>query len=534
MYISFKNKANRTYKGYKLNPYVNIKNFTRSSSSEELYTVIDVYGGEVNDTPVNMIPTMPLAFKQYFWDCIEHDFNSADWFQYFYENAYTDIVQNILSNPDKGYLTKEQYNAQKPELLEYASILDQVPNFENRIYDISYFYHTGKITESNFLYFQNRIQDDLRKLNIKINLYTEQYYNLLSAVSMLMSEIEFLTSNIVTEEQYLNELNLRLIKYQETRPSDKITETEWKIKDMIATSMSTIDKYREQLENALGIVNQKLDFSSDYLLYNLLQLYGYTSHNNNCFINMINELNNSIQDQQEQYEANAERLSQIAAQLETTISEYQKRNLEVEQAGLERNQLNIEKALGRKSEEPHDSHEGYLYLRRDALQTLYNMYQSYYTEPIIGYEDYLMNYYSGVNLIYEKDLILQDLYSKFEDFLIEGYYQNSDEVNSIDLAEQALLIKQQMIYPKITYNVGIIDLSSLENYKYLKIQIGDKIKIDDTNLFLEYNPNYQEYVSVTGIHYQLREPDNTQLEINKQDEDNRLIQKLFLNLGVGE
>ena len=162
------------------------------------------------------------------------------------------------------------------------------------------------------------------------------------------------------------------------------------------------------------------------------------------------------------------------------------------------------------------------------------MYQSYYTEPIIGYEDYLMNYYSGVNLIYEKDLILQDLYSKFEDFLIEGYYQNSDEVNSIDLAEQALLIKQQMIYPKITYNVGIIDLSSLENYKYLKIQIGDKIKIDDTNLFLEYNPNYQEYVSVTGIHYQLREPDNTQLEINKQDEDNRLIQKLFLNLGVGE
>ena len=303
---------------------------------------------------------------------------------------------------------------------------------------------------------------------------------------------------------------------------------------MIATSMSTIDKYREQLENALGIVNQKLDFSSDYLLYNLLQLYGYTSHNNNCFINMINELNNSIQDQQEQYEANAERLSQIAAQLETTISEYQKRNLEVEQAGLERNQLNIEKALGRKSEEPYDSHEGYLYLRRDALQTLYNMYQSYYTEPIIGYEDYLMNYYSGVNLIYEKDLILQDLYSKFEDFLIEGYYQNSDEVNSIDLAEQALLIKQQMIYPRITYNVGIIDLSSLENYKYLKIQIGDKIKIDDTNLFLEYNPNYQEYVSVTGIHYQLREPDNTQLEINKQDEDNRLIQKLFLNLGVGE
>ena len=249
---------------------------------------------------------------------------------------------------------------------------------------------------------------------------------------------------------------------------------------------------------------------------------------------MINELNNTIQDQQEQYEANAERLSQIAAQLETTISEYQKRNLEVEQAGLERNQLNIEKALGRKSEEPHDSHEGYLYLRRDALQTLYNMYQSYYTEPIIGYEDYLMNYYSGVNLIYEKDLILQDLYSKFEDFLIEGYYQNSDEVNSIDLAEQALLIKQQMIYPKITYNVGIIDLSSLENYKYLKIQIGDKIKIDDTNLFLEYNPNYQEYVSVTGIHYQLREPDNTQLEISKQDEDNRLIQKLFLNLGVGE
>lgn len=534
MYISFKNKGNRKYKGYKLNPNVNIKDFSRSASSEELYTVIDVYGGTVNDTPVNLIPTMPMAFKQYFWDCINHNFEGDEWFPYFSPGGYTVLVQQVLGNPDKGYLTEEQYNTQKPELLEYASILDQVPNFENRIYDISYFYYTGKISENNYQYFQRRVQDDLRKLNIKINLYSEQYYNLLSAVSMLMSEVEFLTENIVTEEQYYNTLNIRLKEYQEKRTTDKVTETEWKIKDMIATSISTIDKYREQLYLALGITNQTLNFSSEYLIYNLLQLYGYKSHTNNCFTKIINEINNNIQDQQETYQENKERLEQIAKELETTTSEYQKQNLEVEQAGLERNQLNIEKAIGRSSSEEYDSHEGYLILRRDAIQTLFNMYQSYYTEPIIGYEDYLINYYSGVNLVYEKDQVLQDLYSNFEDYLIEGYYENSDEVNSIDLAEQALLIKQQMTYPTITYNVGIIDLSDLENYKFLKIQIGDKIKIDDKDLFLEYNPNYQEYITITGIDYTLREPENTKLEINKQDEDNRLIQKLFLNLSVGE
>ena len=59
--------------------------------------------------------------------------------------------------------------------------------------------------------------------------------------------------------------------------------------------------------------------------------------------------------------------------------------------------------------------------------------------------------------------------------------------------------------------------------------IDDKIKLAD-ELFLQYNPSYQNYLEITGINYDLRHPESTTLTVDKQKVDNRLIQKLFLNL----
>lgn len=146
-----------------------------------------------------------------------------------------------------------------------------------------------------------------------------------------------------------------------------------------------------------------------------------------------------------------------------------------------------------------------------------------------GLYNYIDDYQSEDNLYKQKNDILQELRNLYGDYMIEGYYQNDNVTSNIELLEQALLIKNEVCYPKINYSIGIIDLSSLENYKFLHIAIGDKIKLAD-ELFLQYNPSYQNYLEITGINYDLRHPESTTLTVDKQKLDNRLIQKLFLNL----
>ena len=36
-----------------------------------------------------------------------------------------------------------------------------------------------------------------------------------------------------------------------------------------------------------------------------------------------------------------------------------------------------------------------------------------------------------------------------------------------------------MVYPKISYDLTVIDLSSIEDYQFMNFKVGDKIKIEN-------------------------------------------------------
>ena len=117
-----------------------------------------------------------------------------------------------------------------------------------------------------------------------------------------------------------------------------------------------------------------------------------------------------------------------------------------------------------------------------------------------------------------------------EIFEFGKYYENSDEINSYDLAEQAMVIRNSMVYPKISYDLTVIDLSSIEDYQFMNFKVGDKIKIENKEMFLEYNHLLDNFLVIAGIKYNLRNLGDTQLIINKDNEDEYLLQKLFLGL----
>lgn len=525
--ISFIPKSSYQYKGIHLSPDFNIKSFTRNASSEQLYTVIDVYGGENEDKQVTLLPDMPIAFKNYFWECVNHNFINDDERDYF-ENYQTDKYKELLKNEIKPHMNENEYLQQEETLQKYVTILDRVPNFENRIYDISYFWNTKKITKAQYEQFLNLVQNELRKKNIAIYLYSEQYYDLLTQLSKLESEIDFLTRNIVTEQKYQNELNKEMEKYEED------SRMIWAVRNRLANSQAAMERYWSDLYKVYGttgsvlIKDDSLNYDRTAYFYNILHLYGYQNNLVNGFRMKLKEVQDAITELTQKYTINAARLVEIQEELDNDPTEYQKQQLLVEQAGLNRYQETIEAAIGRDSQESYDAHSGYLLIRENIINTLLTLYE-YDKNEVVGYADYLDNYNSEYNLIRKRDEILKEIWTNYNQFLIEGYYENTDELDSFDLAEQAFIAIENMLYPKITFDIGVIDLSSLENYKFLKIKVGDKIKIQDDNLFLQYNPKLEQYLTINGIDYNLRDPSATKLKINKEDADNRIIQKLFIS-----
>lgn len=846
--ISFENKKDRVYRGMRFDPNYNINNYSRSASSSEFLTVMDVYGKEINDEQIAILGEIPLPLKNYLIQCMEHNFTDSsfeDYFENYSSNKYYEIGKQLLEQLGTGY------TGDKDELIEYCIALDSIPNFENRIYNIEYFYLIGAISQASYERFNKIIQNDLRKVNIKLRIIGEQYNNAISTLTELQSQFEYYAKLINTTEREINIDNWNIdnlnTKMNDSTISDDLrkqyrTEIIGYI-NSLSTALENLTNYQNEFNNIIGYDGSKIDTVNDTLYNILLLLYGYKSSIDNGYWKKYKELKKTIEKLTNELNEKSNRVKQIDTLLSQDLSDSIKITLQTEKSGLVTyilslyHQLGIdenivheyqvlyqqaldnhdalvkqsapllrlqEKAknldpetiennintiyrkyfiykpngtlfpnwgetdedghtgqyywsvaqnLSEKKEEVQNSdliviigdtlvqdpkdymfsynnelyyyissrviimqddysltlgsayillsdsekeivnnllsnysvkdftekynqtatkidsaiignaivdccaisvedqktasalnnldliaiedkiamqiyleqysqenitgeelfyngaaatvdtsaadqavisilslvdeaivdetavgkiseigrimvngndeytesittisnqllkdqanwsslvsqyktiaqegnYTGYLILELTAYQKLLELYKQFSNEIKIGLNDYINEYNSGVNLYKEKDQILNNLKAQYGDFLIEGYYENSDATTDLELLQQAIISKNKLCYPQITYNIGVIDLSSLENYKFLKIHVGDKIKLAD-NLFLQYNPNYQDYLEITGISYTLRQPENTQLTINKQDLDSRLIQKLFLNM----
>lgn len=546
-WINFINKNKRNFKGYKINPNLNLKTISREENTTSFSTAMSVTGGESNDAIVSLIPTMPTCIRTYFLDCIDHNFGDfpnatpQDKYKYFNDYSttkYIDIVKEILPN-SREYISSEDYEMQKEELIKFAKVCDLAPSYDNRIYDISYFYNDKKkyLTEAQFREFNDIINNILRKNNIKLNIYSYEYYQILTELSMLNSEIDFLTENLVTEEIYLHEVEDKLAKLDKKYEN---TKTQWTIKEKISSTMSTIDKMKEELNTCYGIaaVEQALSVSpfvlpTNSFPYYLIQIEGYSDKFTNAFTKALNDVNTSIENKQEEYSTTTKRLAEIDKILaEGGLTDYKKRTLETERSGLLRQKKRIEKEIGYFPDESaadyNTRHYGSLLYKRDKLNQLYNMIEI--KGSSIGLYDYIVNYESPYNVNREKDLIIADLYNRYEQYTIEGYYENSDELDSYGLMEQSKFIFDQNKYPTINYSLSVIDLSVLEDYRFLDIAVGDKIVIDDKKLYKSYNPNEPKYLIISGIQYTLRDASATTLTVAKADEEMKLLQKLLLGI----
>jgi len=102
---------------------------------------------------------------------------------------------------------------------------------------------------------------------------------------------------------------------------------------------------------------------------------------------------------------------------------------------------------------------------------------------------------------YESHTLGQSYIDNFEYFLSQGYtYQEcldnfiyehrfvSDSyVNEADLYNDAKQILNKSCYPKLNYNLNIVDLSVLTEYSYERFVVGDTVRIIDEDLGIDVN-----------------------------------------------
>ena len=123
-----------------------------------------------------------------------------------------------------------------------------------------------------------------------------------------------------------------------------------------------------------------------------------------------------------------------------------------------------------------------------------------------------IKYYESVlsAIVKRKQEITKIFNQAYARFIQEGSWVSSSYTNDNDYYADALKVSQDSAKPKAEYNLTVVNLYALPEYKEFKYQIGDITWIEDTEYF-GYNSNgtpYHEKVIITQINRVLDMPIN--------------------------
>lgn len=99
---------------------------------------------------------------------------------------FTDNITSLISDFDVNLYF---YRDCSDEDLEFAKIADKCPWLENRFIDLSYFYSNNTIDKAQYNLLKNSLTNDLRIVNGKLLLYSNQYYQAIHQKTTEMSKI---------------------------------------------------------------------------------------------------------------------------------------------------------------------------------------------------------------------------------------------------------------------------------------------------------------------------------------------------------
>lgn len=155
---------------------------------------------------------------------------------------------------------------------------------------------------------------------------------------------------------------------------------------------------------------------------------------------------------------------------------------------------------------------------RDSSQTNYDNAQARYdwlTRALSSRES--TNDPAEKRLLLEKEELHSRFYKKYSRFLQEGSWISEDHLDDQLYFLDARSTLNNATMPKISYDISVLELSAIEEFKNYTFALGDKTTMEDVEFFGWANGNintpYKEEIIITEMTFVLDSPEENRIKV---------------------
>ena len=548
--LKFYRRDSVGFSGYRYFPETNLKTFNVNGSSDNFISILHVTGGTNEyDEQVTMVPGIPDLLAK--WLSVEDNFaaildnaennyhtdGKIDWGKIGSKVAETNPYNQYLnlSKPQQAIIlgTDEQgasieessiigqqkikeyndsineiYEEEKTKLKTFIEVAKQVPHLGQFLYDFSYFQKTNQINDKQLKQLVDQFDTQMLKYNLYLKLYTPQYYQLQWNIMSWENRYKVAAENYVVLQQQL----------QQAQANNTDAKGIAEIIDELAQVTNTLKTLIKENDYAYArnIVALGENYEEHYSKW--------LNEKISLYINLYNEKKKDLD-------------KLICKKANTPIST--ENNLTYEEI-----QINSEIEAAQSLLDTYKTLAGN-YWKDDKGRTITPLYPfmldilenteipSSIKSISISVDDKPYNLTTLLAYCNSKiQQIWNTIYSGYGSYIVEGQYENSDELDSISLFNQAITYYDSLNRPEITYSAAVLDLGALERIDVPRVKIGAKIKVYNQMLnYVDAGENNLDYrdnsLLVTGITTTLRTPGSVSLTVSRQQWYKDIVEKLL-------
>lgn len=579
--ISFFNKNNRPFSGYRYRPELNLSNLGASYNGENMATIMHVRGG-TNEREINvsLVPYMPVAMQNTFltrkdWETTEptigwysnrifppqfrttSEFKLADiqnapaelppkfiqrwetWSDYIddvmkncadtdtynqhileLQDLYADFylpysVQEVEVVPDdlQKLYTLEEYNAhikneQATELREYKEFV-QVANRQMHLgqflINFDFFRNSGLLSSAAYDTLMNIFNIQMRDNNIWLKIYTQSHYELVWELNQKL-------------------VDLRNCLDQVTAMHSAIYD---KGQDESITDMNGVFvEYSGQAQQHMNEAEKILGLSATGLHALIRSIYGNYRPAN------IPELADIMKEYESYKTMRDDAIVQqaaIEAKLLSGVGDYEKIQLESE---LQYYRSRYRTAVSLCGDGNANNEDGtWVIYGNCVVDSTYKMLIRMLIDEYVPASG--SGTYNQIQKYEAKNAELwRTLYREYAQFIYEQNYENSDELDSLNLYNQAVSYYEDYNKPSASYTVETLDLGALEPISLPRVKVGYNIRV--YNDYLNLNDNALNNIQFTNneliiasIDYELRNSQKVSMSVEQITQYQTILQKLI-------
>ena len=592
--LTFYQNNNRPFSGYRYRPELNLSNLGASYSGENMATILHVTGGtDEHDANITMVPYMPVMLQKHFttntaWQTQDHhewwysdiiypvywrhltgnqtinqlesilnnstlrtDIEQGKMpasFEYFDYDAYVQEVktkyttvetynqyisemqqlyeafylekvytaQTVSAVPEEyaAYYTLEKYNnaiivQQQQEMQEYQNfvkVANKHPHLGQFLFDFGFFVKSGLLTADQHSILLNKFNKEMRNNNIWLKIYTQQYYTSLWELNQHLIDIKSL----------LEQANAWYSAIYE--------KWEQSMQDSTINMREIIAKYEAEAKVHLTQAENLINSSS---LQNLLHaLYGRLEQNEIPeFKTLLEEMNTykTIRDEALiKSQALHVRMGQISASNQDSPEYIQ---LQSEYQYYRSKYVTALSLCG-------EGEDGLWTISTNKrVPSLYQwlstkLINAYTAATIKGIHHYIQFYQN------KNDKLWKEIYTTYDSYIYEQSYENTDELDSVSLYNQAVAYYEDYNKPSANYTAEVLDLGALEPIALPRLKVGYRIRVynDYLNLNDDDENNIQftnNELIITNISYDLRKCQKVSIGVEQVTQYQSILQKLI-------